>query len=155
MSTSSPELTSSVSGAAPSAHPVKTSSGEASVGIREGLSQTREQLADTVEALAHKANLPSGVTEKVHAMKETARAKLGQVKRHLNTGTGVARAKMGDVTQQVRSLTHQAREQVPEPVAGRLSHLTQAVRQRPVPAAALVFTLCALWLLPRQFRRTT
>jgi hypothetical protein len=155
MSTSSPELTSSVPGAAPSAHPAKTSSGEASVGIREGLSPPREQLADTVEALAHQMDLPSGIKEKAHAMKHTARAKLGEAKRHLNQGTAVARATVNDVTQQATSLTHQAREQVPEPVTGHLNHLTQAVRQRPVPAAALVFTLCALLLLTHQFHRTT
>jgi hypothetical protein len=65
-----------------------------------------------------------------------------------------ARAKADDVTQQATNLANQAREQVPEPVAGFLNHLVQAIRQRPMPAAALVLTLCALLLLPRQFRKT-
>jgi hypothetical protein len=112
------------------------STSSASLGIREGLPHAREQLADTA-----------------HTMKDTARAKLGQIKRHLNKGKGVARAKAEEVTQQATSLASQAREQVPDAAAGRLNHLTQAVRRRPVPTAALALTLCALLLLPRQFRR--
>lgn len=123
-------------------------------GIRNSLPHSREELADTVEALTHKVSLPSGVKDKLHAAKDTVQAKLGQAKRHLNSGKGVARAEADEVTRQAKNLTNQAREQVPAPVAGRLNHLTQAVRQRPVSAAALVFTMFVLLLLPRQFRKT-
>ena len=61
-SISSPEVTSSV-GTAPSAPPAKTSSSKTSVGIREGLVHTPEQLVEKAHTVMHKADLPAGVRD--------------------------------------------------------------------------------------------
>lgn len=64
ISTSMPslEVTSSV-GTAPSAPPAKTSSSTTSVGIREDLVHTPEQLVEKAQAVMHKADLPVGVRD--------------------------------------------------------------------------------------------
>jgi hypothetical protein len=66
--------------------PPTTSSDKASVGIREGLAHTRDQLADTVEALGHKMDVPSGIIDKWQVTKDTLHAKIGQVAQHLHEG---------------------------------------------------------------------
>lgn len=153
MSSSSPEVISSASfEAAPSAPRAKTSS-KAAPRVGEGPSQTRELLADTVGASADKVDVPSGVTDKVHATKDTVHAKLGQVTRHLQDSTETMQAKAEEVTRQVKSLPNQVPAQVATPVAGRVNHLTQALRQRPALAAAVVFTVLVLLLFRRLFRK--
>jgi gas vesicle protein len=58
-----------------------------SVGIREGVAHTREQLADTVETLGHKVDVPAGVMDRwADSTKDTVHAKIGQVARHLHDG---------------------------------------------------------------------
>jgi hypothetical protein len=105
--------------------------------VGEGLSQTRELLADTVGALADKVDMPSGVTDKVH----------------LQDSKETMQAKAEEVTRQVKSLPNQVPAQVAAPVAGRVNHLTQALRQRPALAAAMVFTVLVLLLFRRLFRK--
>jgi gas vesicle protein len=119
----------------------------------EGLSQTREHLADTVVALAHKVDVRSGVTDKWHATKDTVQDKLGQVTRHLQEGKEAVQAKAEEVTRQAKSLPNQVPAQIAAPVAGRVNHLTQALRQRPAPVAAMVFTVLVLLLFRRLFRK--
>ena len=62
--------------------------------IRRGIEQTRRELGDTVDALAHKADV-----------KEQARLKKEEVKEQ-------ARAKKDEVTQQARIKTGEAQEHV-------------------------------------------
>jgi hypothetical protein len=123
-----------------------------SVGIREGLAHTREQLADTVETLGHKVDVPSGVINRWHATQETVRAKIGQVARHLQDGKETVQDKGEEVRRQAKGLTNQARAQVPAPVVGRVNQVAQSVRRRPAPAAAMVFAVLVLLLLRRLFR---
>jgi len=157
MSTSSPEVTRSVSGGTlPSTRPAKKSAGRASEGIREGLTSTREELASIMDASAasvHKVDLRSQLKDRLCAAKGTVQAKIGQAKRHLNEGRETVHDKADEVTRQAKSLTNQARAQLPTPVAGRLNGLTRAVRQRPVPAVAIVLTMFVPLLLRRLLRR--
>jgi hypothetical protein len=153
MSTSSPEATRSVSlGTAPSTW-ATTSLQNASQGIREGLAHGREQIADTVEAVAHQAKVPDAVKNAWSGTKDTVQGKVGQVTRKLQDGKEAVQGSAHGLTQQAKELTEQARAQVPEPVAGRVDQLTQVVRQRPVPAAAIMLAVLALLLLGRWIPR--
>jgi gas vesicle protein len=129
----------------------ETSMSTSSVGIRDGIAPTREQLADTAETLGHKVEVPAGVMDKWHATKDTVQAKIGQVAQHLHNGKETVQDTADEVTQQAKSLTNQAREKVPAPVRGRVNKVAQSVRQRPAPAAAVVFAVLVLLLLRRLF----
>jgi gas vesicle protein len=131
----------------------ETSMSTSSVGIRDGIAHTREQLADTAETLGHKVEVPAGVMDKWHATKDTVQAKIGQVAQHLHNGKETVQDKADEVTQQATSLINQARAQVPAPVRGRVHQVAQSVRQRPAgnTAAAVVFAVLVLLLLRRLF----
>jgi len=47
--------------------------------IKRDIERTREELSQTVEALAHKVNVPEQVKEKVHETTETVQAKAAEV----------------------------------------------------------------------------
>lgn len=155
MSTSSLEVISTASEAAPSVPPREASTGRASAGIRKGLSHTREQLTDTVERLAHKVDAPSGVRDKLSAAKDMTQTKIGEVARHLHKGKETVQDNANEVTRQAKNLKNQAWAQVPPPVAGHINHLTRAVRQRPASAAAIVLTIVVFLLLRRLLRKAT
>jgi ElaB/YqjD/DUF883 family membrane-anchored ribosome-binding protein len=132
-----------------------TSTERVSAGIRHSLVQTREQLADTMETLTQKVQVPSGIEEKWHATKDTAQATIEKATRHLHGGKKTVQDKTKEVAQQAKGLTNQAATQIPAPVAGRASDLAQAVRQRPAPAVTMVFAIFALLLLRRFLSRAT
>ena len=50
--------------------------------IRQDIERTREQLGDTVEALAYKADVPARLKDKVHDTKETVQVKAEVVTQH-------------------------------------------------------------------------
>jgi hypothetical protein len=75
---------------------------------------------------------------KVHQGKETAQAKVDEVRQHLHKGTETLQDKAEEATLRAKGLTHQALAKLPPPMAGRIEGLKKVVRQRPVPAAAVV-----------------
>jgi ElaB/YqjD/DUF883 family membrane-anchored ribosome-binding protein len=155
MSTSSPEILNPAAEAMSSAaRSAKTFTDKASAGIRNRVSQTGEQLTDTMDAVAQKVDVPAGIKDKWHATKDTAQAAIGQAMRHLHEGKKTVQDKTTEVAHQAKSLSNQAAAQVPAPVAGRVTELAQALRQRPAPAAAIVFAIFALLLLRRLFSQT-
>ncbi len=77
-----------------------------SIGIREGVAHTREQLADTAETLGHQVEVPAGVMDKWHATKDTVQAKIGQVAQHLHNGKQTMQDKADEVKQQAKSVTN-------------------------------------------------
>jgi hypothetical protein len=127
-------------------------SGKPPTAIHQGITYTREQLADTVEALANKMDLPMSlsvrVKDKVQQTKDTVRAKVDEVRQRLHKGTETLQDKAGEM----KSVTNSAQAKVPAPVAGRIEGLMEMVRHRPVPAAAVV--LGVLMTLRRLFRRS-
>lgn len=152
MSISSRELTGPVSGqTAQPAQPAKTPSGKLPTAIHQGITHTREQLADTVEALANKVNLPVGlsvrVKDKVQQTRDTVQVKVDEVRQHLHKSTET----LQDKAVEMKSLSNQALAKVPVPVAGRVEGLMEMVRQRPVAVAAVV--LGGLMALRRLLRR--
>jgi len=60
--------------------------------IRQDIERTRKQLGDTVEALAHKADVPARVKDKVHDTKQTVQAKAEQATQQLRESSNYGRA---------------------------------------------------------------
>jgi hypothetical protein len=120
--------------------------------IRQDIERTRAQLGETVEALAHKADVPARVKDKVHETQQTVQANAEQVAERVLTGTEVLFNRAGEVAIQAEGLVHQALEKLPPPVAGRIEPLVAAIRQRPLPAAAVAVGV--LWVLGRLLRTT-
>lgn len=84
------------------------------------------------------ADLPTGLKDKERDAKETAQAKIQDIKQHLHTGTEALQDKADETTQQAKDLTDQAVAKLPAPLVGRLKQLMVAVRRRPVPAVAVL-----------------
>jgi methyl-accepting chemotaxis protein len=130
--------------------------------IEHDIERTRQQLSDTAQALAAKADVPARVKDKVHATTETAQAKADEVKHRAHAaaqqvthqvqeGAQALAAKAEDVAGQAKTLTNQALEQLPPPVRERVEQVITTARQRPVPTAVVV--VVALLLLRRLLRR--
>lgn len=116
--------------------------------LRQDIERTREQLGDTVEALAHKVDVPARVKEKVH---DTVQATSEEVKQQVYEGTEALQATAGELALQVERLIHQALEKLPPPVAARIEPLIVTARQRPLPTAAIAVGV--LLVLRRLLRR--
>jgi hypothetical protein len=97
--------------------------------IREDIQETRQKLGDTVEALAHKADVPARAKEKAHEVLDTTKAK-----------ATVAMDKAEHVV-----------DKLPEPAAKRAGALIAAIRQR--PGVFLTGTVVTFMVLRRVVRR--
>lgn len=123
--------------------------------IRQDIERTREQLGDTVEALAHKVDVPARVKEtvqvKAEEVKQQAQAKAEEVTERVLEGTGALQAKAAEVAQHAEHLIDQALGKLPPPVAARIEPLMAPVRQRPLPVVAVaVGVLLVLRLVLRR-----
>jgi hypothetical protein len=97
--------------------------------LTEEIERTREQLGETVEALASKADVKGRAQRRVAEVKENLRGK--------------ARAAKDKVTERARGL----------PVQRSARQATAGLREHPVPVAAAVAALVLAWLAVRQLRR--
>jgi hypothetical protein len=120
--------------------------------IRQDIERTRAQLGQTVEALAHKVDVPARVKDKVHDTKQTVQVKADQATQHLQESIPALQAKAGEMASQGERLIHQALEKLPPPVAERIEPLIAMARQRPLPAAAVAV---AVLLVLRRLLRST
>jgi chromosome segregation ATPase len=96
--------------------------------LREEIDQTREQLGDTVEALAAKTDVKSQARERIAAVKESAQ-------------------------QRKDDLMTRAKQATPDSAGAGAQELTSTVQRKPVPfAAAGAFTAGLLvgWSLRRR-----
>ncbi|MFC0863339.1 DUF3618 domain-containing protein [Sphaerimonospora cavernae] len=96
--------------------------------VREDIERTRDDLGDTIEALAAKADLKGRAQERMHA-----------------TAT-LAREKAAGVADRVRAVT-------PEPVKGAAGKVTEQARRRPMTAATGAGTLAAGLMILRGITR--
>jgi ElaB/YqjD/DUF883 family membrane-anchored ribosome-binding protein len=96
--------------------------------IRADIEQTREELGDTVEALAEKADVKGQAKDRIASIKDAAQHKTAEFASH-------------------------AREATPESAGAGAQQVASTVRSQPVPfAAAGAFAAGALvgWLLGRR-----
>ena len=100
--------------------------------IRQDIERTRAQLGETVEALAHKVDVPARVKDKMHDTKQTVQAKAEQATQRLQESTPALQAKAGEMA-------------LP---------LVTTARQRPIPTTAVaVGVLLVLLLVLRRLLR--
>lgn len=111
---------------------------------RQDIKRTRQQLSDTVEALAHKADVPAGVKDKVADTQQTVQVQAEAATQHLLEGTAALQAKAGEVARHA--------DKLPPTVAERIDPLIARARQRPLTAAAVVVGM--LWMLRRLLRNS-
>jgi DNA repair exonuclease SbcCD ATPase subunit len=126
--------------------------------IRQDIERTREQLGDTVEALAHKVDVPARVKETVHVkteeVKQQAQAKAEEVTEQVLQGTEALQAKAAEVAQHAERLIDQGLGKLPPPVATRIEPLIDTAKQRPLPAVAVATgVLLVLRLVLRRLLR--
>jgi len=93
--------------------------------LKEDIERTRADLADTVEALAYKADIPS-------RMKDRARATSATVK------------------QRTSQMTEQAMAKLPPPAREKAEHAVAAARSNPKQMAVVLGMLLTLWVMLRR-----
>ena len=118
--------------------------------IRQDIERTRKQLGDTVEALAHKVDVPARVKDKVHDTKETVQVKAEALTEQVLDGANALHTRAGELASQAERWIHQALEKLPPPVAERIEPLMATARQRPLPVVAVAVVV---WLVLRRLRR--
>ncbi|MFE2416357.1 DUF3618 domain-containing protein [Streptomyces hokutonensis] len=103
--------------------------------LREQVEATREELGETVEALAAKADVKARAQDKAHAVKQQVGEKTAQAEAHLrNTATNVI---------------HVVQDKTPEPVREKAGQGLQAVRANRAPLLAVAGAFIALLLIRR------
>jgi hypothetical protein len=110
--------------------------------LTAGIERTRQDLAETVEALAAKADVPSRVRDKAAHVRERATGTVA-------TLTQTAREKAPRVREQVGASLGKAGQTIPEPARRTTSKAARAVGERPAVfyAVAGACTAAGLWVL--------
>jgi len=117
--------------------------------LTAGIEQTRQDLAETVEALAAKADVPTRVRGKATEVRE-------RVTGTVTTLTRTAREKAPQVREQVGTSIGKAGQTLPEPARRTTRQAARAVGERPAVVLYTVagaFTAAGLWVW-RQRRRS-
>ncbi|SEQ55826.1 MULTISPECIES: DUF3618 domain-containing protein [Lentzea] len=99
--------------------------------LQRDVERTRRELGETVEALAHKVDVPARVKEQAH---ETAERVKGQAQ---------------DAVVRMTAATNQAVDSLPDPVAAQVE---KARRHPGAIAAALIALVLAIWAISRRNR---
>ncbi len=106
--------------------------------IRADIEQTREQLGETVEALAEKTDVKAQARSRIESAKETIAGNLGTAR---ETVTGKA-----------DEFATRAREATPDSAGAGVQQVTATVQRKPMPFAlggAFMAGLFVGWLLGR------
>lgn len=125
--------------------------------LRQQIERTREQLGETVEALAAKADVKARVQDKASQLtgrlktrtaqaRQQAIAQAGQVQHQLAGKTAGPRRQAGVVAEKISAVT-------PEPVQRAAAKAAAAARQHRVPLAAAIGAALVAWLVIAQGRR--
>jgi ElaB/YqjD/DUF883 family membrane-anchored ribosome-binding protein len=126
--------------------------------LHADIDRTREQLSQTVEALAHKVDVPAQVKAKTREVTQTVQAKAGEVTQQVTDqatrATDAVQAKTEDVTARTKGLIDQALAALPPAARDRVERAAGAARQRPAPTAVVagVVVLVLRRLLRRRRR---
>lgn len=125
--------------------------------LRLQIDQTREQLGETVEALAAKADVKARAQGKVSQLlarlktktahaRQQATAQAGRVQRQLADKTTGFRRQAGVVAEKISAAT-------PEPVQGATAKAVATARRQRVPLVAAIGTAFVAWLVIARWRR--
>ena len=130
----------------PEDKPLNTSTEDKSPAeIRAEIEETRQELGDTVEALAEKTDVKAQAKAKVDDVKGQAQAKVEDVKGQAQAAAEEAKAKAKD-------LGDKAKAAAPESPQEGVQQAQTLVRQNPKPAAiaGAVLVVFVLWRLLRR-----
>ncbi|HET8978368.1 MAG TPA: DUF3618 domain-containing protein [Solirubrobacteraceae bacterium] len=106
--------------------------------IRADIEQTREQLGETVEALAAKTDVKAQAHDRIGAAKETVAENIGAARESVSAKAGEFAAR--------------AREATPDSAGAGAQQMGETIQQRPLPfavAGAFAAGLLIGWLLHR------
>jgi hypothetical protein len=125
--------------------------------LHADIDRTREQLSQTVEALAHKADLPGQAKAKAWEVTETVQGKAEEVTHQVADtvarGADAVQAKADEVGAHAKSLLDQSLAALPPTVRDRVERAVAVARQRPVPTA--IVAVLVVLVLRRLLRRTS
>jgi uncharacterized protein YjbJ (UPF0337 family) len=129
--------------------------------LAEEIKRTREQLGETVEQLAAKADVKARAQDKASQLTGRLKDKAGQVQRQLADKTTGPRQKVvsvsGPVQDQVRQQAARAAARVsevtPEPVRRAAVKVAVTARQRRVMLAAAIGAGVLAWMVIARWRR--
>lgn len=130
-------------------------------GLRQEIERTREQLGETVEQLAAKADVKARAQDKASQLTGRLKDKAGQVQRQLADKTTGPRQKVvsvsGPVQDQVRQQAATAAARIskvtPEPVRRATAKAAATARQRRVTLAAAIGAGVLAWMVIARWRR--
>ena len=98
--------------------------------LRQDIERTRAELGQTVEALAHKVDVPARVKDKMRDTKQTVQAKAEHATQQLQESTPAPQAKAGEIASQAQRHMHQPLDKLPPPVAQRIEPLITTATQQ-------------------------
>ena len=112
-------------------------------------------MSETVEALAHKADVPAQVKAKAHQVTETVQTKAEEMAQQVTDqvvqSADAVQAKAHEVSDQAKGLIDQAVATRPPSLRNRVEQAIATLRQRPVPTAVAV--VLGVLVLRRLLRR--
>ena len=122
--------------------------------LERDIEQTRAQLADTVEALAHKADVKAQVKEKSTELKEHAKEAVGHAKERTAELAGQAKDKTAELAGHAKttagSVGHSVSHAAPD-FSGGPKQAAQRPQNQQIAAVAVAGFLAALvWFLRRR-----
>ncbi|MEU6093080.1 DUF3618 domain-containing protein [Streptomyces sp. NPDC047085] len=130
-------------------HDEPTAAGPAE--LREQVEHTREELGQTVQALAAKTDVKARAQEKAAEAKEQAAAKAGELKEQATVKAGELKAKAAE---QARAKTAQAgqlwEEKTPDPVRQKTAQGAQLARHNRKVLLAAAGVAAVVWLACRR-----
>lgn len=118
--------------------------------IRAEIEQTREQLGETVEALAEKTDVKARTQEQIDAAREVAQERVEAAREAVAGGVAAARE---TVTQRADQLLHRAREATPDSAASGAQQVNAKVQENPLPFAVLAAFAAGVivgWMITRR-----
>jgi hypothetical protein len=115
-------------------------------GLRQEIERTREQLGETVDQLAAKADVQGRARAKAAELAGRAKGTAAQARTQ-------AAAQFGNVRGQLQARAAPVREATPEPVRRAVAKGASTAQQRRVPLAMAAVTLIAGYLAFRWWRR--
>jgi hypothetical protein len=125
--------------------------------LQEDIERTREQLGDTVEQLAAKADVKARARDKAAELSGRAKSKASQLAGKTRAARQKAISAAGTGTDQlqarVAAVATPVWQATPEPVQQAVAKGASTARQRRVPLAAAAVALILGYLVIRQWRR--
>jgi cell division septum initiation protein DivIVA len=121
--------------------------------LQRDVERTRRELGETVEALAHKVDVPGRVKEQAQEtagrVKEQAQETAVRVKEQAQETAERVKEQAQETRQRLTAATDEAIGSLPEPVAEQVE---KARRHPGAIAAALIALIVAIWAISRRNR---